>query len=63
MSAQIKSSDLDFVNIKTNLKNFFKNKSEAEIKMIKSSLITLQIHKGFSVLYLFLLGLLITKIF
>ncbi len=28
MSAQIKSSDLDFVNIKTNLKNFFKNKSE-----------------------------------
>ena len=28
MSAQIKSSDLDFVNIKTNLKNFFRNKSE-----------------------------------
>jgi hypothetical protein len=28
MATQIKSSDLDFTNIKNNLKNFFKNKSE-----------------------------------
>ena len=28
MAAQIKSSDLDFINIKNNLKNFFKNKGE-----------------------------------
>ena len=28
MATQIKSSDLDFTNIKNNLKNYFKNKSE-----------------------------------